>query len=159
MKINATRFELTVLAVALVVLIALALAPTFWTPAYGHERNPSSRRQNAIDRTVEAGQQLIIEGIVIDRNIDAFTLRGADGAEIVVVLTDKTSVKTIRKGLGHRDKVSSASQIVRGLRLSVEGTGNAEGQLLARHIRFDEQQLIDSQTGSEQRTAVVNLTN
>jgi len=162
MKINATRIELTVLTVALVTLIALALAPAFWGRAYGHECNRSGGRHSAIDRTAGAGQQLIIEGTVIDRNVDAFTLRGVDGAKIVVVLTDKTRVNTVSKSLRQKHKVCSASQIVRGLRLSVEGTRNADGQLVARNIRFDEQQLLEgiaSQTDSEPRTAVVNLSN
>jgi outer membrane protein OmpA-like peptidoglycan-associated protein len=38
-----------------------------------------------------------------------------------------------------------ATYILRGLRLEVDGVGNAEGQLVARRIRFDEQDLRTAQ--------------
>ena len=55
-------------------------------------------------RNVTEGQMLKIKGIVVKRNADSFTLRDLDGKETVVALTDKTNVKTIRKGLFRRDE-------------------------------------------------------
>jgi hypothetical protein len=164
MRINATRIELTVLGVALVTLIALAVAPAWWGSAFGQENRTSTQLQNATNRTrtIGNGQQATIEGLVITRDAEGFTLRAKDDGETVVVLRQKTEVKIVSKGLFRRNKVSGAGQIVRGVWLRVEGTGNAEGQLIARSIRFDEQDLgkrIISQTGSHQETAVVQLTN
>jgi hypothetical protein len=164
MRINATRIELTVLGVALVTLIALAVAPAWWGSAFGQENSTSTQPQNATNRTrtIGNGQQATIEGLVITRDAEGFTLRATDDGETVVVLTQKTEVKIVRKGLFRKDKVSGAGQIVPGVWLRVEGTGNAEGQLIARSIRFDEQDLgkrITSQAGSHQETAVVQLTN
>lgn len=164
MRINATRIELTVLGVALVTLIVLAVAPAWWGSAFGQENSTSTQPQNATNRTrtIGDGQQATIEGIVIKRDGGEFTVRGTDGAETIVVLTDETSVKTVRKGPFRKDRVSSESQIVSGLRLRVEGTGNARGRLVARRIRSDNQDLrkeIACQTGSQQETAVVQLTN
>src|ERR1700755_2991848 len=130
-------------------LIVLAFALALSGAVFGQDGNASSQPQGAGDttqtRTVGEGQQLKIEGIVVKRDADTFTLRGPDGTETVVALTDKTSVKTVRKGLFHRDRNSGVSYILRGLRLKAEGRGNADGQLVAENIRFDEQDLRTAQ--------------
>ena len=175
MKVNTTRIEVTVMALALVVLVALALAPAFWGNAFGQEGRTSTDEDAAnTHRIIGAGQPYSIEGIVIRRADGEFTVRAKDRSETVVVVTGKTEIKTVRKGLFRRNRVSTASEIVRGLRLSVEGKNNAEGKLVARIVRFGEQDFrnaqsmesrvdpnkgITSQSGSPERTAVVSLTN
>jgi len=187
MKVNITRIEVTVMAVALVVLVALAIAPAFWGDAFGQEGRTSTE-ENAVNtntnKTIGDGQQYSIEGIVTMRADGEFTVCAKDRSETVVVVNGKTNIKTVRKGLFRRDAVSAASEIVRGLRLRVEGTGNAEGELVARIVRFGYgsghpvagnntrtgraqnrraairiNKGIISQAGSPERTAVVNLTN
>ncbi len=167
MRISITRTELTILATSLITLIALALAPAWWGAAFGQESN-TAQSQNSTSpnriRTIGDGQRATIEGIVIKRNSDTFSLRGSDGAETIVVLTDETTVKTVRKGLFRRDKSSGVGYILRGLRLKAEGVGNPDGQLVASSIRLDEEDLrtnkgIGSQTDSSEKTAVVPLTN
>src|ERR1051325_3790348 len=51
----------------------------------------------------------------------------------------------VRKGLFRRDRISGPSYILRGLRLKATGRGNADGQLVANNIRFDEQDLRTAQ--------------
>jgi len=130
-------------------LIVLAFTLVLSGAVYGQDGNASGQAQGAGDttqtRTVGEGQQLKIEGIVVKRDADTFTLRGPDGAETVVVLTDKTSVKTVRKGLFRRDRDTGVSYILRGLRLKAEGVGNTDNQLVASSIRFDEQDLRTAQ--------------
>jgi hypothetical protein len=142
MRISITRTELTILTTSLITLIALALAPAWGGAAFGQEstavQSQNSTGQTSI-RTIGDGQPATIEGIVIKRNSDTFTLRGSDGAETVVALTDRTTVKTVRKGLFRKDKSSGAGYILRGLRLKAEGVGNPDGQLVASSIRFDEE--------------------
>ncbi|MBV9959945.1 MAG: hypothetical protein JO360_16075, partial [Acidobacteria bacterium] len=110
--------------------------------ALGQAQATSNRSQS---RAVADRQQLKIEGIVTGLIANTFTLRGSDGTETIVVLTDKTSIKTVRKGLFRRDQTSGASDILRGLRLKAEGRGNADGLLIAEKIRFDEQDLRTAQ--------------
>ena len=141
MRISLTRNESIVIALALVTLIALAIAPAV---AFGQDGNAGGQPQTA-RAAVAAGQNLKIEGIVIRRNADTFTLRTSDSAETIVTLTDKTSVRIIRKGFFRRDRDSSAGFILRGLRLKAEGTGNADGQLVASRIRFEERDLRTAQ--------------
>jgi outer membrane protein OmpA-like peptidoglycan-associated protein len=133
MRIRINRTDLIALALALVTLLALSFAPD---TAFGQDGNTSAQQQNGPSAT---------EGIVTKRNADTFTVRSAGGTETVVVLTDTTSVKMVRKGLFRRDRISGPSYILRGLRLKATGRGNADGQLVADNIRFDEQDLRTAQ--------------
>ena len=133
MRISINRIESIGLALAFVTLIALGFAPR---TAFGQDGSTSAQPQNVASA---------IEGIVTKRNADTFTVRSAGGSETVVVLTDTTTVKMVRKGLFRRDKISGPSYILRGLRLKATGRGNADGQLVADSIRFDEQDLRTAQ--------------
>ncbi len=133
-----TKFQLVVLA------FILSLAGATFAQD-GSAIQPQAPEATADTHTVPEGRKLKISGIVVKRDADAFTLREPDGAETVVALTDKTSVKTVRKGLFRRDKSSGVSHILRGLRLEAEGRGNREGQLVADKVRFDEEDLRTAQ--------------
>jgi outer membrane protein OmpA-like peptidoglycan-associated protein len=130
-------------------LIALAFVLVLSGAAFGQDSNTSSQSQDAGNTTktsiVGVGEKLKVEGIVIKRDADTFTLRGSDGTETVVVLTGKTSVKTVHRGLFRAGKDTGVSDILRGLRLKAEGRGNTDGQLVAENIRFDEQDLRTAQ--------------
>jgi OmpA-OmpF porin, OOP family len=110
-------------------------------------------------RTVSDGQKIKIEGIVTTRNANTFSLREPDGSETSVLLTDITNIKTVRKGWFRQDRSSSASDILRGLRLKVEGKGNSDGQLVAKSIRFDEQDLRTAQALESRVDPVETLAN
>jgi len=129
--------------------IAFALVLALSGAVFGQDSKTSSQPQGSSDTTgastVGDGQKLKIDGIVIKRDADTFTVRGSDGAETEIVLTDKTSVKTDRKGWFRRDRNTGVSYILRGLRLKAEGKGNGDGQLVAESIRFDEQDLRTAQ--------------
>ena len=144
-------------------LIALAFAVALSGSAFGQDSNATSQQQGANNsaqtRTLREGQQSTIEGIVVRRNTDTFTLHGSDGTETEVVMTAKTSIKIVRKGLFRRDKTSGVSDIVRGLRLKAEGKGNGDGQLVAENIRFDEQDLRTAQALESRVDPVETLAN
>jgi outer membrane protein OmpA-like peptidoglycan-associated protein len=74
-------------------------------------------------------------------------------------VTDKTKIKKERKGLFHRDRASSANEIRRGLRLKVEGRGNIDGQLVAKKIAFDEQDLRTAEALAARVDPVETLAN
>ena len=105
------------------------------------------------------GQKLKIEGIVVSGNDTSFTVRDAKGTETAIVVTDKTKIKKERKGLFHRDRASSANEIRRGLRLKVEGRGNIDGQLVAKKIAFDEQDLRTAEALAARVDPVETLAN
>ncbi len=99
----------------------------------------------APDTTVADGKKTKANGIVTKRDGDTFTIRGARGEETTVVTTDKTKFKLVRKGFFRADRSSSATEILRGLRLEAEGGTNSDGQIVAQHIRFDEDDLRTAQ--------------
>jgi len=144
-------------------LVALSFVLALSSAVFAQDSNASSQPLGASStsqtRTVTDRQQLKIEGIVTRRNADTFTLRGSDGTETVVVLTEKTSVKTVRKGWIRRDQTSGVSYILRGLRLKADGRGNGDDQLVAENIRFDEQDLRTAQALESRVDPVETLAN
>ena len=95
---------------------------------------------------IGGGQSAKVIGIVLKRNADSFVMRDQTGAERVVALTSLTKVKTHRKGVFRGGKVYGVSYILRGLRLEVSGVADANGQLVADTIRFDEDDLRTAQS-------------
>jgi outer membrane protein OmpA-like peptidoglycan-associated protein len=86
------------------------------------------------------------KGIVINRDPDSFTMSDTTGGPpTTVLLTEKTEVKSHKKGVLRGSKEYAASYILRGLRLEVDGTRNGDGQIVAEKIRFDEQDLRTAQ--------------
>jgi outer membrane protein OmpA-like peptidoglycan-associated protein len=78
-----------------------------------------------------------IKGVVTRRDADTFTVRDMNGVDTVVRLDNSTSVKT--KGGFLRGGTNYAqTNILRGLNVEIEGRGNAQGELAAEKIRFNE---------------------
>jgi OOP family OmpA-OmpF porin len=103
------------------------------------------------------GKKAKATGIVINRNGDTFTIRDSRGAETTVVITDKTKFRLVRKGFFRADRSSNATEILRGLRLEAEGGTNSDGQIVAKHIRFDEEDLRTAQALESRVDPVENL--
>ena len=104
--------------------------------------------QDAEVHSVPNGQQIKkFKGIVVKRNADSFNMRDPSGGgpDTVVLLTPSTEVKSHKRGVFRGSKEYAVTNILRGLRVEVDGTGNAEGQLVADKIRFDEQDLRAAQ--------------
>jgi outer membrane protein OmpA-like peptidoglycan-associated protein len=76
-------------------------------------------------------------GVVISRNADVFTIRDRSRADYQVLITDNTSIKT-HGGFLRSGKKYPVTDILRGLIVEVEGRGDAQGQLVADKIRFNE---------------------
>lgn len=98
-------------------------------------------------RSIPNGEEVKkFRGIVLKRDPDLFTMSETTGGPITtVVLTPSTEVKSHKRGVFRGSKDYGASYILRGLRLEVDGVGNADGQLVAQKIRFDEQDLRTAQ--------------
>jgi outer membrane protein OmpA-like peptidoglycan-associated protein len=112
-----------------------------YTTAAGNPQDPGTR-------TVADGEEVKkLKGVVMKRDPDSFVLGDvtSDGPKTIVLLTGDTEVKSHKKGVFRGSKEYGASYILRGLRLEVDGRGNAAGQLVAEKIRFDEQDLRTAQ--------------
>jgi outer membrane protein OmpA-like peptidoglycan-associated protein len=80
------------------------------------------------------------KGVVIERDADTFTMRDRNRTDYQVLLTDNTSIKTYGRFLRFGKKYA-VTDILRGLIVEVEGRGNAQGQLVADKVRFNESDL------------------
>jgi OOP family OmpA-OmpF porin len=93
---------------------------------------------------VAQGEKQKVQGVVSIRNGDAFRVRNPAGAETTVLMTGATRVSSHSRGLkGKKDY--PVTYIMRGLRLQAQGIGDAQGNLVAEWVRFDEQDLRGAQ--------------
>ena len=115
--------------------VALILSPL----ALGQDSTNNTTAQTRA-RSVASGERMKIKGVVVRRDSDTFTVRDLNGADTVVRLTDRTSVKTnggfLRSGTNY-----GATNILRGLNLEVSGRGGSNGELVAESVRFNESDL------------------
>ena len=99
---------------------------------------------NAHPVQVPQGEKRKVQGVVSFRSGDSFKVREPGGAETTVLLTGGTDVTSHGRGLkGKKDY--PVTYIMRGLRLQAQGKGDAEGNLVAEWVRFDEQDLRAAQ--------------
>jgi len=96
---------------------------------------------------IASGQRVEkFRGIVTKREADSFTMAPTTGGnQTTILLTPTTEVKSHKKGVFRGSKEYGPTYILRGLRLEVDGVGNDKGEIVADHIRFDEQDLRTAQ--------------
>jgi OmpA-OmpF porin, OOP family len=94
-------------------------------------------------KDITAGEKAKITGRITQRDAETFTVESSTGQSTVVLLTDTTSVKSKKKGLGifRRGEEYAVTSLLRGLVVEVEGVGNEKGQLVAGKVRFNESDL------------------
>ena len=97
---------------------------------------------------ISPGVKAEIKGRINKRDVDTITVRDANDMDTIVLLTNGTTIKSNKKGLGvfRRGKNFEATSLLRGLMVSAEGTGNTDGQLVASEIRFNDADLKDVMT-------------
>ena len=74
------------------------------------------------------------------------TLQTADSSKLVVLLTDTTDVAQVQGVFKARRKEMSMAALIPGLEVKVEGSHNAQNQLVASSVRFKGNDLEDAQT-------------
>jgi len=91
------------------------------------------------------GENVKIKGLITTRTGETLTIKTADGGSVSVVLTDSTKVQQ-PKGLGLRKKQMSAAVLIPGLKISVDGIGDAQSKVTAKTITFDADDLQLAET-------------
>ena len=125
---------------SIAVLLVLAFVIALITAIGVSAQNAS----NAHPVQVPQGEKRKVQGVVSFRSGDSFKVREPGGAETTVLLTSDTDVTSHTRGLkGKKDY--PVTYIMRGLRLQAQGKGDAEGNLVAEWVRFDEQDLRAAQ--------------
>jgi len=80
--------------------------------------------------------QTNLEGVIKGRNGAQIVLQTADSPKVIVLLTDSTDVAQFQGALKARSKRMSMAALIPGLPIKVEGTYDADNQLVATKIRF-----------------------
>jgi OOP family OmpA-OmpF porin len=104
-------------------------------------------------RSVPSGAKMKFRGVVIGRDADTFTIRDRTRTDYQVLITDNTSIKT-HGGFLRGGKKYPVTDILRGLIVEVEGRGDAQGQLVADKIRFNESDMRAAITSDTRVTPV-----
>ena len=95
---------------------------------------------------VATAQTAKVQGMITGRNADTMTLQTADSSKLVVILTDTTDVAQVQGVFKARRKEMSMAALIPGLEVKVEGSHNAQNQLVASKVRFKGNDLEDAQT-------------
>src|SRR5580700_7345223 len=86
------------------------------------------------------GEKVNVKGLITTRTGETLTMKTAAGGNLVVLLTDATKVQQ-PKGLGLRKKQMSATVLIPGLKISVDGVGDAQSRVVAKTINFNSDDL------------------
>lgn len=133
---GSANYRLVVLVVLLVLAdVALVLAQE--NSSSSQKRDPGYRPGI---RAVAAGQKAKVKGSIVRREAETFSIRDDQDIETVVLLTERTSVRS-KGGFLRSGKNFGVTSLLRGLPVEVEGVGNQEGQLVADKVRFDNSDL------------------
>jgi OOP family OmpA-OmpF porin len=119
---------------------ALVIGATLLTGTslvFGQISNAQTTRPRTATQSIPNGAKLKFRGVVINRDADTFTIRDRNRTDYQVLITDRTSIKTYG-GFLRSGKKYPVTDLLRGLIVEVEGRGDAQGQLVAEKIRFDE---------------------
>jgi outer membrane protein OmpA-like peptidoglycan-associated protein len=92
-----------------------------------------------------AAQTAKAQGLITGRSGETMTLQTQDSSKLVVVLTDDTKVAQIEGVFKARRKQMSMAALIPGLQVQVEGSYNAQNQLVASSIKFKGNDLEDAQ--------------
>ncbi|HKO60811.1 MAG TPA: OmpA family protein [Pyrinomonadaceae bacterium] len=123
-----------------IAVLALAFAVALTTGVTVSAQNAGS----VTPVRVAQGEKVKLQGVVSIRSGDSFKVRDPGGAETTVLLASDTDVTSHSRGLrGKKDY--PVTYIMRGLRVQAQGRGDADGNLVAEWVRFDEQDLRSAQ--------------
>jgi OOP family OmpA-OmpF porin len=133
-------------------LLVLSLCLTFATSVMARQngsaqdKTPSAQNDSRkMQVQAASGQKMKVQGTIIKRENDSFTLRDATGSEVTVQLAGNTKVEEKKSNPFRGAKKYTAQDVMRGLFVEVEGRGDASGGIVADKIKF---------SNDAQRTAV-----
>jgi OOP family OmpA-OmpF porin len=90
------------------------------------------------------GEKVKVKGLITTRTGETLSIKTADGS-VTVVLSDDTKVQQ-PKGIGVRKQKMSATVLIPGLKISVDGVGDAQSRVTAKTITFDSDDLQLAET-------------
>lgn len=95
---------------------------------------------------ISNGEQVKTSGLITSRNGDMLTVRTLESGNLIVVLTDNTKVQQPKGLLKIRKSEMGVTALMPGLRIQVEGIGDAESRVVAMTIKFSGDDLRQAET-------------
>jgi OOP family OmpA-OmpF porin len=95
---------------------------------------PSQSGDNAVQ--VQTGERLKVEGTILQKKSGGLTLLCPGGVIYNVAITNTTEIKERKKNPFRGAKKYSETDLVQGLLVEVQGTGDSKGNLVARDIKL-----------------------
>jgi outer membrane protein OmpA-like peptidoglycan-associated protein len=87
-----------------------------------------------------------VQGLITGRSGATMTVQTVTQQNVVVMLTDQTQVDQVVGALKARRKQMSMAALIPGLQVEVQGSYNAQQQLVASSVKFKGNDLQDAQT-------------
>mgnify|MGYP000891447225 CR=1 FL=1 len=129
-----------------IIPFVFGLVLTLTPMAFGQGTNAQSTRIRSSNiQSIPSGAKMKFRGVVMGRDADTFTVRDRNRTDYQVLLSEQTSIKTYG-GFLRFGKKYAVADILRGLIVEVEGRGNAQGQLTAEKVRFEESDMRAAMT-------------
>ena len=94
---------------------------------------------------IVAADTVKLEGLIKSRSGDTMTLQSSGSPDATVLLTDSTEVGQVQGVFKARRKEMSMAALIPGLKVKVEGTYNAQNQLVANSVSFKGNDLEDAE--------------
>jgi outer membrane protein OmpA-like peptidoglycan-associated protein len=130
------------------------LVPVLAQDTENRQRTTADKDEgNRISRAV-AGQKQKVRGTIIKRDTDGFLLRDLNGNDWTVSLTNSTEVKERKSNPFRGAKKYGVTNLLRGLNVEVEGTGDSSGALVAKSVKMTETELAMARTTETRVTPV-----
>ncbi len=120
---------------ALLVFAFASVAPAQDAMNQNTAGSSSAMQTAAPQRTVVSGQRETINGTILRRDVDTFTLLDEKGSEVTVRIGDQTQVVEREGNPFRRGRNYGVTSLLRGLDVEVRGRGDSGGQLLAERVR------------------------
>lgn len=113
-------------------------------------QNNGANDSRKMQTQVASGQKMKVQGLIISRDSNSFTLRDMTGSEVTVQLAATTKVEEKKGNPFRGSKKYSTDHVIRGLFVEVQGRGDASGGLVAEKIKFsDESQRVALSVNSQ----------
>jgi len=90
---------------------------------------------------VTNGEKVKASGLITARDSESLTLKTQNAGDLVVVLTDNTKVQSPKGLLKLRKEDMGMTALMPGLKIEVEGIGDAQNRVVANTIRFSKKDL------------------
>jgi len=117
-------------------LFALSLCLMLTASVMAYQNNGTQSDSRKMQTQVASGQHMKLQGTIIKRDNDTFTLTDASGSEVTVRLAGNTKIEEKKSNPFRGSKKYSSADVVRGLFVEVEGRGDASGGIVADRIKF-----------------------